>query len=48
MAVCHLAFGSVSLGMQTRVNVILPDYTNNPKVLLLLHGLGYDENSWLE
>lgn len=48
MAVCHLEFGSVSLGMRTRVNVILPDYPNDPKVLLLLHGLGDDENSWLE
>lgn len=34
--------------MQTRVNVILPEHLHNPSLLMLLHGLGDDENTWLQ
>lgn len=49
MAVVHVEFGSRSLGMKTRINVILPEHpTRKLQTLLLFHGLGDDENSWLE
>lgn len=49
MAVSHVEFYSEKLEMKTRVNVILPEHiTKNGKVLLLLHGLGDDENAWLD
>ena len=49
MAVCHIEFYSEKLEMKTRINVILPEHVDkNGQVLLLLHGLGDDENTWLE
>ncbi|WEV57050.1 alpha/beta hydrolase [Ligilactobacillus acidipiscis] len=49
MAVIHLEFGSEKLGMKTRANVVLPEKpTQKLQTLLLFHGLGDDENSWLE
>lgn len=49
MAVSHIEFYSEKLEMKTRVNVILPEhFDKDGQVLLLLHGLGDDENAWLE
>lgn len=49
MIINHMRMGSRALGMQTSVNVLLPDYPQpNLPILLLLHGLGDDENTWLE
>jgi S-formylglutathione hydrolase FrmB len=49
VALNHLEFYAESLGMRTRVNLILPERPKkNLAVLLLLHGLGDDENVWLE
>lgn len=49
MAISHIVFYSEKLEMKTRVNLIFPEHPNkNGKVLLLLHGLGDDENTWLE
>ncbi|WP_181146718.1 alpha/beta hydrolase [Weissella paramesenteroides] len=48
MAVSRLSFYSKTLKMNTSVNIILPEYpTGSGKTLLLLHGLGEDENAWL-
>lgn len=49
MAVSHIEFYSEKLEMKTRVNVILPEHVDKDgQVLLLLHGLGDDENTWFE
>lgn len=49
MAINHIEFYSEQLGMKTRINVILPEHpTQTGHVLILLHGLGDDENTWLE
>lgn len=49
MAVFHVEFGSEKLGMRSRLNVLLPENAQrNLPILLLLHGLGDDENAWLE
>ncbi|WP_125767624.1 alpha/beta hydrolase [Lapidilactobacillus wuchangensis] len=49
MAISHLEFFAESLGMRTRVNVVLPEHpAEDLSVLLLLHGLSDDENVWLE
>lgn len=49
MAISHLEFFADSLGMRTRVNVILPEHPESDlSILLLLHGLSDDENVWLE
>ncbi|WP_225048307.1 alpha/beta hydrolase [Lacticaseibacillus kribbianus] len=48
MTICTLNFQPASLGMQTRVNVVLPDNPATASVLLLLHGHSDDENSWLQ
>lgn len=49
MAISHIEFYSEKLEMKTRVNVILPEhFDKDGQVLLLLHGLGDDENAWLE
>lgn len=48
MAVSRLSFYSKALKMNTSVNIILPEYPKGSgKTLLLLHGLGEDENAWL-
>ncbi|QDJ58654.1 tributyrin esterase [Weissella hellenica] len=48
MAINHIDFFSKKLKMNTKINVILPEFPDgNEKVLLLLHGLTSDENSWL-
>ncbi|MFL2020377.1 alpha/beta hydrolase-fold protein [Weissella hellenica] len=48
MAINRLEFYSEKLQMNTRVNVILPDHPKDKgKILLLLHGLHDDENSWI-
>lgn len=49
MAINRLEFYSEKLQMNTRVNVILPDQPKGTgKILLLLHGLHDDENSWID
>lgn len=49
MAISRLSFYSDQLGMKTTINVILPEHPSGEgKTLLLLHGLGDDENSWLD
>ncbi|GEK06577.1 alpha/beta hydrolase [Schleiferilactobacillus harbinensis] len=49
MAVFHVEFSSEKLGMRSRLNVLLPENAQpNLPILLLLHGLGDDENAWLE
>lgn len=49
MAINRLEFYSEKLQMNTRVNVILPDHPKDKgKILLLLHGLHDDENSWID
>lgn len=48
MAVSRMSFYSEKLKMNTSINVILPEHPSDAgKVLLLLHGLGEDENAWL-
>ncbi|KRL96988.1 alpha/beta hydrolase [Liquorilactobacillus satsumensis] len=43
----HIDFYSKCLQMKTGINVLLPDEPKEPMaVLVLLHGLGDDENSW--
>ncbi|WP_461224687.1 alpha/beta hydrolase [Lacticaseibacillus suihuaensis] len=48
MTLSTLNFHAASLGMQTRVNVLLPDHPATANVLLLLHGHSDDENAWLQ
>ncbi|WPQ68726.1 alpha/beta hydrolase [Weissella paramesenteroides] len=49
MAINRLSFYSEELEMKTGINVILPEHPSGEgKTLLLLHGLGDDENSWLD
>ncbi|MDN7144796.1 alpha/beta hydrolase-fold protein [Liquorilactobacillus mali] len=44
----HIDFYSNCLKMKTGINVLLPDEPQGPlTVLVLLHGLGDDENSWV-
>lgn len=48
MTINHMTFYSEQLRMMTSINVIIPDHPNGTgNVLLLLHGLGDDENAWL-
>jgi S-formylglutathione hydrolase FrmB len=49
MSVASIRFHSEALGKWTRYNVILPDKGDGPfPVLLQLHGLSDDEESWIE
>lgn len=48
MAISYMEFWAQSLNMRTRISCILPENPHNPAILILLHGLGDDENVWLE
>ena len=49
MTVANIRFFSVALGKWTRYNAILPDVGAGPyPVLMQLHGLSDDEDSWIE
>ncbi|MBA2557929.1 MAG: esterase family protein, partial [Chloroflexi bacterium] len=48
MTVANIRFFSEALGKWTRYNVILPDAGDGSYPVLQLHGLGDDEDSWLE
>ena len=50
MARINIKFESKVLGKETGINVVVPEksYEGKYKCLFLLHGLGDDENSWLE
>ncbi len=49
MALINMKFQSKILGKETVVNVIVPEkgYEGKYKCLYLLHGLGDDENAWI-
>ena len=49
MAIANVKFESKVLGKETAFNVILPEkkYEGPYKCLYLLHGLGDDENNWI-
>lgn len=50
MARVNIKYESKVLGKETGINVVVPekDYDGKYKCLYLLHGLGDDENTWLE
>ncbi|OIL37216.1 hypothetical protein ATX11_08940 [Oenococcus oeni] len=49
MATFKISFFSDSLCMKSTINVILPDRIQSTlSTLLLLHGMGDDENSWMD
>ena len=49
MTVANIRFFSDALGKWTRYNAILPDVGEGPyPVLMQLHGLSDDEDSWIE
>ena len=49
MIVANIRFFSEGLGKWTRYNAILPDVGTDPyHVLMQLHGLSDDEDSWIE
>lgn len=54
MALINLRFSSSSLGMDTSVNILLPEQSKGAPslekypVLYLLHGIGGNEDSWLK
>ncbi len=49
MSTASMRFFSEALGKWTRYNVIMPDVDKGPyRVLMQLHGLNDDEDSWLE
>jgi len=50
MARINIKFESKARGKETGINVVVPEkqYEGAYKCLYLLHGLGDDENTWLE